>query len=161
VGYEKGVPMGGDLQQAPSGKSPTFLVAALKDPIGANLDRIQVVKGWLDAKGEVQEKVYDVAWSGSRKPGANGKLPAVGNTVDMKTAAYSNTIGAPELTTTWKDPDFDASLKAFFYARVLEIPTPRWTLYDAVKFGVAMDPKVPMVEQQRAYTSPIWYTPTK
>jgi hypothetical protein len=161
VGYEKGVPMGGNLQQAPSGKSPTFLVAALKDPIGANLDRVQVVKGWLDAKGDVQEKVYDVAWSGSRKPGANGKLPALGSTVDMKTAAYSNTIGAPELTTTWKDPDFDASLKAFYYVRVLEVPTPRWTLYDAVKFGVTMDPKVPMVEQQRAYTSPIWYTPTK
>ena len=161
VGYEKGVPMGGDFQQAPSGKSPTFLVAALKDPIGANLDRVQVVKGWLDAKGNLQEKVYDVAWSGNRKPGANGKLPAVGNTVDLKTATYSNSIGAPELTTTWKDPDFDASLKAFYYVRVLEIPTPRWTLYDAVRFGITMDPKVPMVEQQRAYTSPIWYTPGK
>jgi hypothetical protein len=161
VGYQKGVPMGGDLRQAPSGKSPTFLVAALKDPIGANLDRVQVVKGWLDAKGDVQERVYDVAWSGSRKPEANGKLPAVGNTVDMKTAMYTNTIGAPELVTTWRDPDFDASLKAFYYVRVLEIPTPRWTLYDAVKFGVAMDPKIPMVEQQRAYTSPIWYTPEK
>ena len=161
VGYEKGVPMGGDLQEAPSGKSPTFLVAALKDPIGANLDRVQVVKGWLDAKGDLQEKVYDVAWSGSRKPSANGKLPAVGDTVDMKTATYSNSIGAPELTTTWKDPGFDASLKAFYYVRVLEIPTPRWTLYDAVKFGITMDPKVPMVEQQRAYTSPIWYTPGK
>ena len=161
IGYEKGVPMGGDLQQAPSGKSPTFLVAALKDPIGANLDRIQVVKGWLDSKGDVQEKVYDVAWSGSRKPGADGKLPAVGNTVDMKSATYTNTIGAPELITTWKDPDFDASLKAFYYVRVLEIPTPRWTLYDAVKFGVTMDPNVPMVEQQRAYTSPIWYKPAK
>ena len=160
IGYEKGVPMGGDLQQAPAGKSPTFLVAALKDPIGANLDRLQVVKGWLDSKGDVQEKVYDVAWSGSRKAGADGKLPAVGNTVDMKTATYTNTIGAPELIMTWKDPDFDASLKAFYYVRVLEIPTPRWTLYDAVKFGVTMDPKVPMVEQQRAYTSPIWYTPS-
>jgi hypothetical protein len=161
VGYEKGVPMGSDLQQAPSGKSPTFLVAALRDPIGANLDRVQVVKGWLDAKGNLQEKVYDVAWSGNRKPGANGKLPAVGNTVDMKTATYSNSIGTAELTTTWKDPDFDGSLKAFYYVRVLEIPTPRWTLYDAVKFGVTMDPKVPMVEQQRTYTSPIWYTPGK
>ena len=160
IGYEKGVPMGGDLQQAPSGKSPTFLVAALKDPIGANLDRLQVVKGWLDSKGDVQEKVYDVAWSGSRKPGADGKLPPVGNTVDMKTATYTNTIGAPELIMTWKDPDFDALLKSFYYVRVLEIPTPRWTLYDAVKFGVTMDPKVPMVEQQRAYTSPIWYTPS-
>ncbi len=153
--------MGGDLQQAPSGKSPTFLVAALKDPIGANLDRLQVVKGWLDSKGDVQEKVYDVAWSGNRKPGADGKLPAVGDTVDMKTATYTNAIGAPELITTWKDPDFDASLKAFYYVRVLEIPTPRWTLYDAVKFGVTMDPKVPMVEQQRTYTSPIWSHPGK
>jgi len=161
VGYGKGVPMGGDLQQAPSGKSPTFLVAALKDPIGANLDRVQVVKGWLDAKGEVQEKVYDVSWSGSRKPGPDGKLPTVGNTVNLKTATYTNTIGAAELVTTWKDPDFDASLKAFYYVRVLEIPTPRWTLYDAVKFGVTMDTKIPMVEQQRAYTSPIWYTPEK
>ena len=161
VGYEKGVPMGGELQQPPSGKSPTFLVAALKDPIGANLDRVQVVKGWLDAKGALQEKVYDVAWSGNRKPGSDGKLPPVGNTVDLKTATYSNTIGAPELTTTWKDPDFDASLKAFYYVRVLEIPTPRWTLYDAVRFGITMDPKIPMVEQQRAYTSPIWYTPGK
>lgn len=161
TGYEKGVPMGGDLQQGPSGKSPTFLVGALKDPIGANLDRVQVVKGWLDAKGDVQEKVYDVAWSGGRKAGTNGKLPAVGNTVDMKTATYANTIGAPELTTTWKDPDFNAALKAFYYVRVLEIPTPRWTLYDAARFGITMDAKVPMVEQQRAYTSPIWYTPAK
>ena len=161
VGYGKGVPMGGDLQQAPPGKSPTFLVAALKDPTGANLDRLQVVKGWLDSKGDVQEKVYDVAWSGSRKPAADGKLPPVGNTVDMKSATYANTIGAPQLITTWKDPDFDASLEAFYYVRVLEIPTPRWTLYDVVKFGITMDPKVPMVEQQRAYTSPIWYKPTK
>ena len=161
AGYEKGVPMGGDLHQAPSGRSPTFLVAALRDPIGANLDRVQIVKGWLDAKGNLQEKVYDVAWSGNRKPGSDGKLTAVGNTVDLKTATYSNSIGAPELTTTWKDPHFDASLKAFYYVRVLEIPTPRWTLYDAVRFGITMDPKVPMVEQQRAYTSPIWYTPGK
>jgi hypothetical protein len=161
VGYERGVPMGGDLQQAPSGKSPTFLVAALKDPIGANLDRIQIVKGWLDAKGELQDKVYDVAWSDGRKRGAKGKLPPVGNTVDMKTATWTNTIGATELTTVWKDPDFNASLKAFYYVRVFEIPTPRWTLYDTVRFGITMDPKVPMVEQQRAYTSPIWYTPGK
>jgi hypothetical protein len=159
VGYEKGVPMGGDLLQAPSGKSPTFLVAALKDPTGANLDRVQVVKGWLDANNNVQEKVYDVVWSGDRKRGANGKVPAVGNTVDMKTATWANTIGAAELITAWKDPDFDAFLKAFYYVRVLEIPTPRWTLYDCVRFGITMDPKIPMVEQQRAYTSPIWYTP--
>ena len=161
IGYDRGVPMGGDLRQAPAGKSATFLIAALKDPIGANLDRIQVVKGWLDAHNKLQEKVYDVAWSGNRKPAANGKLPPVGNTVDMKTATWTNSIGAPELITVWKEPDFDPSLFAFYYVRVLEIPTPRWTLYDAVKFGVTMDPKVPMVEQQRAYTSPIWYTPTK
>jgi hypothetical protein len=161
IGYSKGVPMGGDLRQPPAGKPATFLIAALKDPTGANLDRIQVVKGWLDSTNNLQEKVYDVAWSGSRKPGADGKLPVVGNTVDMKTATWTNTIGAPELMTVWKDPDFDASLSAFYYVRVLEIPTPRWTLYDAVKFGVTMDPKVPMVEQQRAYTSPIWYTPAK
>ena len=161
IGYEKGVPMGGDLQQAAAGKSPTFLVAALKDPIGANLDRIQIVKGWLDAKGELQDKVYDVAWSDGRKRGSNGKLPPVGNTVDMKTATWTNTIGATELITVWKDPDFNASLKAFYYVRVLEIPTPRWTLYDAARFGITMDPKVPMFEQQRAYTSPIWYTPAK
>jgi hypothetical protein len=153
--------MGGEFRQAPAGKSATFLVAALKDPIGANLDRVQVVKGWLDSQNNLQEKVYDVAWSGNRKPGANGKLPPIGNTVDMKTATWTNTIGAQELITVWKDPDFDPSLYAFYYVRVLEIPTPRWTLYDAVRFGVTMDPKVPMIEQQRAYTSPIWYTPAK
>jgi len=159
AGYKDGVPMGGDLKQAPKGKSPTFLVAALKDPIGANLDRIQIVKGWMDAKGDLQEKVYDVAWSDARKPGADGKLPAVGNTADVKTATWSNTIGAAELITAWKDPDFDASLKAFYYVRVIEIPTPRWTCYDAVRFGVKMPPEVPMITQERAYTSPIWYTP--
>jgi Protein of unknown function (DUF3604) len=163
IGYEKGVPMGGDLQQAPAGMSPTFLVAALKDPIGANLDRIQIVKGWLDASNNVQEKIYNVVWSGrnNRKPGADGKLPPVGNTVDLTTATWTNTIGASGLITVWKDPDFDPSLKAFYYTRVLEIPTPRWTLYDSVKFDVKMDPNVPMVEQQRAYTSPIWYTPAR
>ena len=111
----------------------------------------------------MQEKVYDAVWSGrnGRKPGADGKLPPVGNTVDLKTATWTNTIGASGLITVWKDPDFDPSLKAFYYARVLEIPTPRWTLYDSVKFDVKMDPNVPMVEQQRAYTSPIWYTPAR
>ena len=122
---------------------------------------MQIVKGWLDATGELHEKVYDVAWSGDRKPGKDGKVPAVGNTVDLKTASYTNSIGAVQLNTAWKDPDFDPSQKAFYYVRVLEIPTPRWTLYDAVKFGITMDSKVPMVEQQRAYTSPIWYTPGK
>jgi hypothetical protein len=159
AGYAKGVPMGGDLKQAPAGKVPTFLIAALKDPMGANLDRVQIVKGWLDSQNTLQEKVYDVAWSGDRRPGADGKVPAVGNTVNMKTATYTNAIGAEEFIVTWKDPGFNASQKAFYYLRVLEIPTPRWTLYDSVRYGITLDPKVPMVEQQRAYTSPIWYTP--
>jgi hypothetical protein len=160
AGYTKGVPMGGDLQGAPAGKSPTFLVASLKDPLGANLDRIQVIKGWLDQSGAVQEKIYDVAWGGDRKPGADGKLPAVGNTVDVAAATWTNTIGAPELITVWKDPDFDPALRAFYYARVIEIPTPRWTAYDAKYFGVTMPKEVPMSGQERAYTSPIWYTPS-
>jgi Protein of unknown function (DUF3604) len=159
AGYTKGVPMGGDLQQAPGGKSPTFLVAALKDRIGANLDRIQVIKGWLDKNGEVHETIYDVVWGGDRKPGADGKLPPVGNTVDVESATWTNTIGAPELITAWKDPDFDPSLRAFYYVRVLEIPTPRWTAYDAKYYGIAMPKEVPMFGQERAYTSPIWYTP--
>ena len=159
IGYRKGVPMGGDLHQAPAGKAPTFLVAALKDPIGANLDRYQIIKGWLDAKGELHEKVYDVVWSGDRKPGADGKLPAVGNTVDIPNATWSNTIGATELITVWKDPDFNPKQRAFYYGRVIEIPTPRWTAYDAKKFGITMPKEVPMITTERAYTSPIWYTP--
>ncbi len=161
IGYAKGVPMGGDLSDAPSGKSPTFLVAALKDPIGANLDRIQVVKGWLDANGQTHEQVYDVAWSDAskRKPGANGKLPPVGDTVDVANAAWTNTIGDPELIAVWKDPNFDAKQRAFYYARVIEIPTPRWTAYDAKRFGVKPLPGTVLKFQERAYTSPIWYTP--
>jgi len=159
VGYTKGVPMGGDLRKAPSGKAPTFLVAAMKDPYSGNLDRIQIIKGWLDKSGKTQEKVYDVVWSGERKPGADGKLPPVGNTVDVKRATWKNTIGAPELIATWADPDFDATQPAFYYARVIEIPTPRWTAYEAVRFGVEMPPEVPMTTQERAYTSPIWYSP--
>jgi hypothetical protein len=161
IGYAKGVPMGGDLTDAPAGKAPGFLVAALKDPIGGNLDRIQIVKGWQDATGALQERVYDVAWSNpaARKPGADGKLPAVGNTVDVPTATWTNTIGDPELITVWTDPDFDPTLRAFYYARVIEIPTPRWTAYDAKRFGVEMPKEVPMTTQERAYTSPIWYTP--
>jgi hypothetical protein len=161
AGYARGVPMGGDLTAAPTGKAPNFLVAALKDPIGANLDRIQIVKGWQDAKGALQEKVYDVAWGDAqtRKPDANGKLPTVGSTVDVANATWTNTIGDPELITVWTDPDFDPALRAFYYARVLEIPTPRWTAYDAKHFGVQMPKEVPMAAQQRAYTSPIWYTP--
>jgi hypothetical protein len=163
VGYAKGVPMGGDLRNAPAGKPPTFLVAALKDPMGANLDRIQVVKGWLDAKGQVQERIYDVVWGDAdkRKPGTDGKLPPVGNTVDVTNATWTNTIGDPELITVWKDPAFDPKLRAFYYARVLEIPSPRWTAYDAKRFGVKPLPGTPMVLQERAYTSPIWYTPSK
>ena len=160
VGYNKGVPMGGDLSNAPAGKSPSFLVAALKDPIGANLDRIQIIKGWLDAKNETHEKIYDVVWSGDRKPNSKtGKLPPVGDTVDVPNATYTNTIGASELIKVWKDPEFDPAQRAFYYVRVLEIPTPRWTAYDAKYFGVMMPPEVPMKGQERAYTSPIWYTP--
>ncbi len=159
VGYGKGVPMGGDLKAAPAGKSPSFLVAALKDPISGNLDRIQVVKGWVDAGGARKEKVYDVAWSGDRKPGANGKLPPVGNTVDVPNATWTNTVGAPELITVWRDPDFDPKLRAVYYARVIEIPTPRWTAYDAKRLGAKVPKESPMITQERAYTSPIWYTP--
>jgi hypothetical protein len=161
IGYAKGVPMGGDLSNAPQGKAPSFLVAAMKDPIGANLDRIQIVKGWEDANGALQEKVYDVAWSDpqTRKTGADGKLPAVGNTVNVPDASYTNSIGAPELLAVWTDPDFDPALRAFYYGRVIEIPTPRWTAYDAKHFGVTMPKDVPMTTQERAYTSPIWYTP--
>jgi hypothetical protein len=163
IGYTKGVPMGGDLGSVPAGQVPTFLVAALKDPIGANLDRIQIVKGWLDEKEQVQEKIYDVVWGDAdkRKPDADGKLPAVGSTVDVKNATWTNTIGDPELITVWKDPDFDAGQRAFYYARVLEIPTPRWTAYDAKRFGVEPLPGTTMTLQERAYTSPIWYAPAK
>ncbi len=159
IGYSKGVSMGGDLGKAPKGKSPTFLVASLKDPYSGNLDRIQIVKGWLDKKGKTHEKVYDVVWFGDRKPDANGKLPAVGNTVDVANATWKNTIGSPELITVWEDPDFDPKQRAFYYARVIEIPTPRWTAYDAKRFNVKMPAEVPMTTQERAYTSPIWYTP--
>jgi len=157
-GYEKGVTMGRDLRTATSG-APTFMVYALRDPIGANLDRIQIVKGWLEPNGELREKVYDVAWSGDRRPGADGKLPPVGNTVDVEAANYTNTIGVAELGTVWTDPDFDAKERAFYYARVLEIPTPRWVLYDRLRLGAEIPEEAPLTHQERAYTSPIWYTP--
>jgi hypothetical protein len=157
IGYAKGVPMGGDLTDA-GNKSPSFMVYAQRDPIGANLDRIQVIKGWLNDNGETQEKVYDVVWSDQRKI-KRGKLQLVGNTVDADTASYTNDIGAPELATVWVDPDFDAAQKAFYYARVLEIPTPRWSTIDAVRFGVKRNPDAPIAIQDRAYTSPIWYKP--
>jgi hypothetical protein len=160
VGYEKGVPMGGDLRAKPAtAGAPSFMVYALRDPIGADLDRIQIVKGWSDDRGETSERVYDVAWSGDRRPGADGKLPAVGNTVDVANANWTNTIGDSELGVVWTDPDFDPSQKAFYYARVIEIPTPRWTAYDTFRFGIEMPPEVPMTTQERAYSSPIWYTP--
>jgi hypothetical protein len=125
----------------------------------AGLDRIQIVKGWLDARGELREKVHDVAWSGDRNPGRDGKLPSVGNTVDVAKAIWSNTIGSPELIAVWEDPDFDAAERAFYYARVIEIPTPRWTAYEAMRFQIDMPDQVPMATTERAYTSPIWYTP--
>jgi hypothetical protein len=159
AGYGKGVPMGADLPPRSGDGGPKFLVAALKDPLSGNLDRIQIVKGYLDASGKRQEKVFDVAWSGDRQIGANGQLPAVGNTVDVSTATWTNTIGAVELITVWEDPEFDPGQPAVYYARVLEIPTPRWTAYEEVRFGVDFPDDVPMTTQERAYTSPIWYTP--
>ena len=162
IGYTKGVPMGGDLSLAPNkNSSPTFLVAALKDPISGNLDRIQIVKGWVDKNGERHEKVYDVVWGDAdkRKLGSDGKLPLVGNTVNVKEATWTNTIGDSELIGVWKDPDFNHDISAVYYARVLEIPTPRWTAYDAARYGVTMPEQAEMVIQERAYTSPIWYTP--
>ena len=159
IGYNKGVPMGADLTKPPTGKAPSFLVYALRDPIGANLDRIQIIKGWLGEDGSASEKVYDVAWSDNRKPGDGGKLPPVGDTVDLSIPSWTNTIGAAELGTVWIDPDFDPTQKAFYYARVLEIPTPRWTAYDRVKFKLDLPKTIPLKGQERAYTSPIWYTP--
>jgi hypothetical protein len=159
AGYAKGVPMGADLPASQGDGAPRFLVAALKDPLSGNLDRIQIVKGWLDKRGNRQEKVFDVAWSGERQPGSDGKLPPVGNTVDLDTATWTNTIGAVELIQVWEDPEFDPDLPAVYYARVLEIPTPRWTAYEEVRFGVDFGDDVEMTTQERAYTSPIWYTP--
>jgi hypothetical protein len=159
AGYARGVPMGGDLKGAKAGQAPTFLVSALKDPDGANLDRLQVVKLWVDADGRPRQKIHDVAWGDNRKPGADGRLPAVGNTVDVKTATYRNSIGTPELMVAWKDPDFDPRQRAVWYVRAIEIPTPRWTAYDAAKHGLKMGAEVDMVLQERAVSSPIWYVP--
>jgi hypothetical protein len=158
TGYEKGVPMGGELGKAES-KAPSFLVAAAKDPYSGNLDRVQIVKGWMDKRGETHEKVYNVVWSDDRKSNREGELPPVGNTVNVEKATWANSIGDPELITVWKDPDFDKKESAFYYARVIEIPTPRWTAYEAKRFNVEMNYNVPMITQERAYTSPIWYTP--
>jgi hypothetical protein len=160
IGYEKGVPMGGDLTSAPKGKAPTFMVYALRDPIGANLDRIQIIKGWMDEKEKLHEKIYDVAVSNGREINSDGRCKTtVGNTVDLEAATWLNTIGASELGAVWSDPDFDPKEKAFYYARVIEIPTPRWILYDKVRLGAEIPKEAKLIHQERAYTSPIWYTP--
>ena len=137
------------------------MVVAVRDPMGANLDRVQMIKGWRDSAGKLHEKVYDIAWSDTenRKPNTKGKLPPVGNSVNVAEATWTNTIGDVELATVWQDPDFDSTQHAFYYVRVLEIPTPRWTAYDAKRFNVTMGKEVPMTTQERAYASPIWYTP--
>jgi hypothetical protein len=152
--------MGGDLSNAPEGKVPGFLVRAVRDADGADLDRVQIIKGWLDKDGETHEKIYDVAVSDGRTIGNDGRcMTAVGNTVNVEDASYTNAIGSPFLTAFWNDPDFDANHKAFYYVRVIEIPTPRWTTYDAKIFGVEIPEEAPTSIQDRAYTSPIWYTP--
>lgn len=155
--YKKGVPMGGDLGKQRRDNSPRFLVMASKDALGANLDRVQIVKGWVDAQGQLQDKVYDVSWAGDRSPGADGKLPPLGNTVDLNTATYRNTIGAGQLATVWEDPEFDPAIAALYYVRVIEIPTPRWSTYDAVRAGLPLLDDVPATIQERAWSSPIWY----
>jgi hypothetical protein len=162
AGYAKGVPMGGELSGAAVEKAPSFLIMAMKDPIGANLDRIQIVKGWMDETGAPQEQVFDLVWSDDRKTDAQGRLPAVGNTVDLKTGNYTNSIGESELATVWVDPGFDPAASAFYYVRVLQIPTARHTLLDAIALGIdTTDTGHPATIQERAYSSPIWYSPTK
>lgn len=158
AGYDRGVPMGSVLSG--KGKAPNFLIHAMKDPNGAHLDRVQVIKGWREPSGELREKIYEVAFAGSRTVNpATGKIEPIGSTVNLQDATYTNDIGEAQLTTAWQDPDFDPSIPAFYYIRVIEIPTPRWTLYDAVRFGVTPPREVPLVTQERAYSSPIWYQP--
>jgi len=159
-GYRRGVPMGGDLIGPPDGKAPSFMIRALRDPDGANLDRMQIIKGWLDQDGALQERIYDVAVTDGREIGDDGRATAeVGNTVDVANANWTNTIGASELIAVWKDPHFHPKEKAFYYSRVIEIPTPRWVLYDKVRLGAKVPEGVDLIHQERAYTSPIWYTP--
>ncbi|MBL0925085.1 MAG: DUF3604 domain-containing protein [Sphingomonadaceae bacterium] len=159
AGYARGVPMGGNLKAGDG--SPRFMISALKDPEGANLDRVQVVKGWVDTAGRLQEQVFDVVWGDAdrRIKASNAKLPPVGDTVDIAKASYTNSIGDPELRTVWTDPEFDPSVRAFYYLRVLEIPTPRWVLYDALRYGAKLLPGTELKSQERAYSSPIWYNP--
>ena len=160
TGYLGGVPMGGDLTAAPDGKATRLMIRALRDPDGANLDRVQIIKGWLDGSGDLQEKIYDAACSDDRPIGANNRCDgSVGNTVNVAAASYTNDIGDALLMAYWEDPDFNADERAFYYVRVLEIPTPRWTTYDAAFYGVDLPDGVPAIQQDRAYTSPIWYTP--
>lgn len=160
AGYAKGVPMGADLKSGKKGASPSFLVTALRDPVGANLDRIQIIKGWVDSEGKSREKIYNVALSDGRKVNRRGRTKSVGNTVDLKTGKYTNSIGNPQLSAVWRDPDFDPRLRAFYYVRVIQIPTPRHSLLDALALGIKpKQTKHPLTIQERAYTSPIWYTP--
>jgi len=156
-GYDLGAPMGSDLGSI--SVAPTFTVYATKDPDGANLDRIQIIKGWVDKDDEIFESIIDITWSGERQPGSDGKLPAVGNTVDLQTALYTNDIGTPTLIGSWTDPDFNSEQHALYYARVIEIPTPRWTTYDAVRENLPLLDDVPPTIQERAWGSPIWYKP--
>ena len=159
-GYSRGVPMGGDLRPGPKNAAPTFMIRAVRDPDGANIDRVQVIKGWVDSKGKTHEKIYDVAVSGNRTIGPDGRCKTpVGNTVDVKNASYTNDIGAAYLAAHWKDPEFNPNQRAFYYVRVIEIPTPRWTAYDAKYFNFEMPEGTKMMLQDRAYTSPIWYNP--
>ena len=157
--YAGGVPMGGDLAKRHKGNAPRFVVMASKDALGANLDRIQIIKGWVDTQGQLQDRVFDVVWAGDRQPGTDGKLAAIGNTVDLSTATYRNTIGATQLATVWEDPEFDPQISALYYARVIEIPTPRWSTYDAVRAGLPPLEDVASTIQERAWSSPIWYKP--
>jgi Protein of unknown function (DUF3604) len=157
-GYQNGVPMGGDLKNA-GDKNPTFMLYALMDPEGGSLDRIQIVKGWANSDGTLGEKVYDVKWSGDRKVDANVKVPSVGNSVNLEDGTWDNSIGATELQGVWTDPDFDPDLEAFYYVRVIEIPTPRWTLYDKLQYGAELSEEIPLTQTERGYTSPIWYSP--
>jgi hypothetical protein len=160
VGYDRGVPMGSDLTNAPRGDSPGLLIHAVMDPLRGSLDRVQVIKGWVDDNGESHEQIYDVAWAGDRRIGADGKLPAVPNTVDLATGLYDNSVGASQLAAFWEDPDFDSNQLAFYYVRVLEIPTPRHSLYDALALGIEISETEHVATlQERAYSSPIWYTP--